>query len=136
MDDLDPMDDDYEELDAQRADLGPLTSPGAEEVLRDIESDGLRLEESLDVADSEYIEAEEGARIIVLAHLAAGEESDLPSGLDEGEREQLRDPRTLEALHELLNTVLYDTRSELRQERRAEGVLNDWVELNRWPQPG
>lgn len=136
MDALDPMDDDYEELDAQRADLGPLTSPESEEVLRDIESDGLRLEESLDLADSDYIETEEGARIIVLAHLAAGEESDLPSGLDEEEREQLRDPGTLESLHELLNTVLYDARSELRGERRAEGVLNDWVELNRWPQLG
>ncbi len=134
MDSLDPMDEDYEALDVQQADLGPLTSPESEEVLRDIESDGLRLDEALDMAGSDYLEAEEGARIIVLAHLAAGEEHDLPAGLDEEEKERLREAETRDALHELLNTVLYDVQSELRQERRSEGVLDEWIELNRWPQ--
>lgn len=132
VDPVDPMDDDFSAYPAD--DLGPLTSSEAEEVLRDIESDGLRIDESLELADSDYLESEEGARIIVLAHLAAGEESDLPSGLDEEERAQLRDPETQDALHELLNVVLYDERSELRQERKADGVLHDWIELNRWPQ--
>lgn len=117
-------------------DLGPFTADEAEDVLRDIEADGLGVADVLEFASHDFIESYEGQRVIVVAHLAAGDDSLLPSGLDESEVAQLRQPGTVEKLHQLLNTVLYDSKSELRQERKAAGLLDEWIDLNRWPQQG
>lgn len=92
------------------------------------------MEEVLYFVGNDYIESDECQRVIVLAHLAAGQETDVPSGLEEAEVATLRSPEIKRQLHELLDVVLYDTRSELRQERKAQGVVDEWIELNRWPQ--
>lgn len=117
-------------------DLDPLSSPESVEVLREIEASGLGLADVLEFADQDFIESDEGQRAIVLAHLAAGDDSVLPAGLDAAEVAQLREPGNVDKLHELLNTVLYDSKSELRQEHKAAGTVDEWIDANRWPQQG
>lgn len=116
--------------------MGPLSSPESEEVLREIESNGLELADVLEFANQDLIESYEGQRVIVLAHLAAGDSSMVPSGVDPAEIEELRSEENVAKLHELLDIVLYDSHSELRQERKADGVVDEWIDLNRWPAQG
>ncbi|RNE48658.1 hypothetical protein C5L39_07225 [Corynebacterium alimapuense] len=85
---------------------GPFDNDDAAELLEDVrQGEELYLDELLPGAGNHYIEADQGAMIIALAHLAAG---DLPENITAEHVSELQDPAMKERLRQSLEAVLAD----------------------------
>lgn len=84
---------------------GPYDNDEAADLLDDIREGHIYFEELLPDVGHRYIEADQGAMIIAMAHLAAG---DVPEGIDESHLQSLRTPETRERLRQCLEAVLSD----------------------------
>ncbi|MCS5479950.1 DUF4259 domain-containing protein [Corynebacterium sp. YIM 101645] len=110
----------------QNWNTGPFDNEDAAEVLEDVRSGELYLEELLPGVGNRYIEADQGAIIVALAHLAGG---DLPEGITPEQVTELQTPEVKERLRECLGAVLSDgTVSELAAQWAEEGTeqLYEW----------
>lgn len=105
---------------------GPFDNEDAAEVLEDVRSGELYLDELLPGVGNRYIEADQGAIIVALAHLAGG---DLPEGITPEQVAELQTPEVKERLRECLGAVLSEgTVSELAAQWAEEGTeqLYEW----------
>ncbi|WP_080795139.1 DUF4259 domain-containing protein [Corynebacterium pacaense] len=104
---------------------GPFDNEEAQEVLRDLRNDELLLEELLPDAGHRYIEEDQGAMIIALAHLAAGNQ---PQGAAVPGVDKLRTPELRDRLRQCLEAVLIDASvSGLYARWETEGeALHEW----------
>lgn len=105
---------------------GPFDNDDATELLDDIREGHIYFEELLPGVSNRYIEADQGAMIIALAHLAAG---DVPEGIDEAHLESLRTPESRERLRQCLEAVISDGAvSELAEQWAESGQekLLEW----------
>lgn len=105
---------------------GPFDNEDAAELLSDIREGALDPTELLPGANSRYLEADQGAMIVAMAHLSAG---NLPEGITGEQAAQLQTPETRERLRQALEAVLADsTVSELYQHwaDTGETELHEW----------
>ena len=105
---------------------GPFDNHEAAELLNDVRSGDLYLEELLPDSGTRFIDADQGALIVALAHLAAG---DLPEGIEPAHVTQLQTPEMRERLRQSLEAVLADgTVSELAGHWAEQGTdqLYEW----------
>ena len=105
---------------------GPFDNEEAAELLEDIKTEAVPLEQLLPSKTSRYLEADHGALIIAMAHLAGG---NLPAGLTSDQVAVLHTPASREVLRQSLEAVLVDaTVSGLYQEWQEEGPakLHEW----------
>lgn len=105
---------------------GPFDNEDAAELIRDIREGALDPTELLPGANSRYIEADQGAMIVAMAHMAAG---NLPEDITEEQAAQLQTPQTRERLRQALEAVLADsTVSGLYQlwTDAGETQLHEW----------
>lgn len=105
---------------------GPFDNDDAAELLDDIREGHLYFDELLPDVGHRRIEADQGAMIIAMAHLAAG---DVPEGIDDSQLESLRTPEARERLRQGLEAVLSDgTVSELAEQWAESGQekLLEW----------
>ncbi len=105
---------------------GPFDNEEAQGLLEDIREHAVPLDQILPTSGHRYLEADHGALVVAMAHLAAGE---LPEGISDEDVAVLREPRNREVLRQSLEAVLVDaTVSGLYSEWEAEGVdkLHEW----------
>lgn len=107
-------------------DKGPYDNDDAADVIDDVREGELYLDELLPDNDSRYIEADQGAIIIALAHMAGG---DLPEDVDESMVADLQTPENKSRLRQGLEAVLSgDSVSELHElwSEAGEDELLEW----------
>lgn len=105
---------------------GPFDNEEAAGLLADINDGAVPLEQLLPTRGHRYLEADHGALVIALAHLAGGE---LPEGVTREDVAVLRQPEHIETLRQSLEAVLADgSVSELYTEWAEEGdaKLHEW----------
>lgn len=104
---------------------GPFDNEEAQEVLDDLRNNQLYVEELLPDSGQRYIEEDQGAMIIALAHLAAGNQ---PAEGGEVGVDKLQAPGMKERLRQCLEAVLIDgTVSGLYARWQGEGErLHEW----------
>lgn len=104
---------------------GPFDNEEAQEVLEDLRNNELYLDELLPDAGNRYIEKDQGAMIIALAHLAAGEQ---PGDTQPVGTADLQTPAMKERLRQCLEAVLIDaTVSGLYAHWQEQGEqLHEW----------
>lgn len=105
---------------------GPFDNDDAAELLDDVKNGELYLDELLPGVGQGHIEADQGAMIIALAHLAAG---DLPEGIEPAQVTELQTPEVRERLRDCLGAVLSDaTVSQLAAQWSEVGAdqLHEW----------
>lgn len=104
---------------------GPFDNEEAQEVLEDLRNNELYLDELLPDAGHRFIEKDQGAMIIALAHLAAGGQ---PEDGGEVGVDKLQTPEIKERLRQCLEAVLIDaTVSGLYTHWQAQGEqLHEW----------
>lgn len=104
---------------------GPFDNEEAQEVLADLRNDELYLDELLPDSGNRYIEKDQGAMIIALAHLAAGNQ---PEEGDDVDAAALQTPEMRERLRQCLEAVLIDgTVSGLYSHWQDQGEqLHEW----------
>ena len=104
---------------------GPFDNEEAQEVLTDLRNDELYLDELLPDSGNRYIEKDQGAMIIALAHLAAGNQ---PEEGGEVDAAALQTPEMKERLRQCLEAVLIDgTVSGLYAHWQGQGEqLHEW----------
>ena len=105
---------------------GPFDNEEAQGLLEDIREHAVPLEQILPTSGQRYLEVDQGALVVAMAHLAAGT---LPEGVGEEDVAVLREPAHLEVLRQSLEAVLVDgSVSGLYTEWEAEGFdkLHEW----------
>ena len=105
---------------------GPFDNDDAVDLIEDIREGELDPVELLPDATTRYIEADQGAMVIAMAHLAAGE---LPEGMSTEQVSHLRSADNRERLRQCLEAVLSDdTVSELHAvwAKAGEEQLHEW----------
>lgn len=104
---------------------GPYDNDDAAELLEDIREGHIYFEELLPDVGHRYIEADQGAMIIAMAHLAAGE---VPEDIDDAVLAPLRTPQTRERLRQCLEAVLSDGAVSELAEQWAESGQEELLE--------
>lgn len=104
---------------------GPFDNDEAAELIEDIREGVLDPLELLPSADSRYLDADEGAMIVAMAHVAAG---NLPAGLDSAKVKTLQTPETKERLRQALEAVLSDSSVSGLAEQWAKAGESQWHE--------
>lgn len=108
---------------------GPYDNSEAEELLDDIRSHALPLSALMPEVGQRHITEDQGATIVVLAHLAAAEPGELPDGIGTNDIAELRTPEARERLRQALEAVLADGAvSDLYTRWQGEGQdkLLEW----------
>lgn len=96
---------------------GPFDNEEAAGLLEDIINDVVPLDQLLPTPGHRYLEADHGALVVALAHLAGGE---LPEGVTEEHVAVLRKPENREILRQSLEAVLADG--------AVSGLYSEWAE--------
>lgn len=96
---------------------GPFDNEEAAELLDDIKEGAIPLGQLLPDSSHRFIEADQGAMIVAMAHLAGG---DTPEGITDASVEELRTPEAKEVLRQALEAVLVDG--------AVSGLYSEWAQ--------
>lgn len=99
---------------------GPFDNEEARETLTEVRNGELLLDALLPSPTQRFIDADQGAIIVALAHLADSLDANLPEGITAKHVAELRTPEVRERLRQALEAVVMDP--------TVSGLCGEWQE--------